>query len=72
MLIKKGGCHIETTIEKYKNYYKMHGYEIVEEDSYELDDMSYKELQALYSEKLGKSSLGVKKADLIEALKEVI
>ena len=72
MLIKKGGCCIETTIEVYNSQYKHLGYKIIEEDSYDLDNMTYSELKALYSEKTGKVSVGVKKADILAELKEVI
>lgn len=72
MIIKKGGCRLETTMEKYVRHYKQSGYIIVEEDKHDLDKMTYQELQALYSDKLGKTGVGVPKKEILEALKEVV
>lgn len=40
-------------------------------DSNDYDSMSYKDLQKLYSEKSGNKSIGMKKDELVEALKSL-
>ena len=72
MIIKKGGCSLETTMEKYVRHYKRHGYKIVEHDPINLEEMTYKELQALYKLKFEKSPFGIKKEDILKALNEVV
>lgn len=75
ILIKKGGCSTRVTLTKYNQHYKRAGYVIVEDEKqeeYDINSMSYQELQALYSKKTGGSAVGVSKVDLIERLNEVL
>jgi len=72
VLIKKGGCALYTTVAKYNSQYKRTGYKIVQEEKYDLDSMTYKELQELYAEKLDDSPVGKTKADILERLNEVL
>ncbi len=74
ILIKKGGCSTYVTLSKFERHYKQAGYVIVETEkkTYNTKEMSYQELQALFSEKTGESAVGVSKVDLIERLNEVL
>lgn len=67
MIIRKAGCYLEVTEDKYNNYYKRMGYKA----EIDISDKSYKELQELYSEHF-KDSPMQKKEVLIEKLKEVL
>ena len=73
ILIKKGGCSTYVTLAKYNRIYKQAGYKIVEtEEEYNLDEMTYQELQALYSKKFDDSPVGKSKKDILERLNEVL
>jgi len=72
ILIRKSGCALYTTVAKFNSYYKRSGYEIVKEETYDLDSMSYKELQELYGQKFDDSPVGKTKADILERLNEVL
>ena len=74
MLIKKGGCCTNVTKAKYLKQYKHAGYVIVQDDPIDkpLEEMEYKDLQDMFSQKFSESPVGVKKVDLIERLKEVL
>ena len=73
VLIKKGGMVTRVTMFKYNSHYKPAGYKVVEEEKeIDLDNMSYQELQALYSVKFEDSPVGQTKQSILKRLNEVV